>query len=181
MSEANAVVSVSENYMLCLPDEHITRIHELLENELNKKNGFVYLADKNKVVHKFFKQGNTLISERDDNGKPLVQPVISMSEAVKIKESQRPFKDKMVERMEKDFPEKSKEEIEADADILNEANESIKKLVASGVPPSIAKKIIMSVLDSDKQPTSPEELAELMKQIEEANTQKAEEHKEKED
>jgi hypothetical protein len=153
----------STNLILCLPDDHIDRIKLLLEDELNKKNGFVYLSDKNKIVHKFFKQGETLIAERDDNGKPIAQPVISMSEAHKIQEQQRPFKDKIVERIKTDFPEKSEEEISQDADILNEANESIKKLIASGVAPSIARKIIMSVLDGSAPSESPEDLVEFIK------------------
>jgi hypothetical protein len=172
-----AIVEMSDhnNYLLCLPDEHIERILDLLDNEANKKTGFIHLTDKNSVVHKFFKQGTTLIAERDDNGKPMAQPVISISEAKKMREAQRPIKEKITERILSDFPEKTKEEVEADADILAEANESIKKLIASGVAPSVARKIIASVLDCEKAITSPEELAELMKSVEEA------EHKEKEE
>jgi len=152
------------NFILCLPDEHIERVNGLLDDELkNNNNYFIHLTDKNKVVHKFYRQGEKLIAERDDNGKPLFQPVISMSEANKIKESQRPFKDKLVERIKTDFPEKSNEEIEQDADILAEANESIKKLIASGVAPSIARKIIMSVLEGSAPSENPEDLAEFIK------------------
>ncbi len=149
--------------ILCLPDEHLDRIKTLLEDELNKKNGYIHLKDKHDVLHKFYKDGEGIYAERDDNGKVLIQPVISMSEANKVKEQQRPFKEKLVERIKSDFPDKTVEEIEQDADILNEANESIKKLIASGVAPSVARSIIMSVLECSAPPSTPEELAEIMK------------------
>lgn len=160
--------------ILCLPDEHLASINELLEAEENKSNGFIHLTDKHNTPHKFYKVNGNLYADRSDNGKILKQPVISMTEANKIKEQQRPFKDKITERIQADFPDKTNDEVEQDADILNEANESIKKLIASGLAPSVARSIIMSVLECQTPPSTIEELATFIGEREKIETQEPE-------
>jgi hypothetical protein len=152
--------------ILCLPDDHKQRILDMLELESNKDNGFVHLKDKNGVVMKFYINQGNLWADRPDGDKVIPQPVITMSEAKAFNEAQkeanRSFKEKVIERIQTDFPDKTKEEVEQDADILNEANESIRKLIASGVAPSVARKIITSVLECSAPPSTPEEMADLI-------------------
>jgi hypothetical protein len=153
--------------VLCLPDDHKKRIEDMLDNELNKENGYIHLKDKHGVVMKFYRNGGNLWADRADGKDVIPQPVIGMSEAGEFQKNARPFKESVVERIKNDFPDKPMEEVEQDADILNEANESIKKLIASGVAPSLARKIIMSCLDCSAPPSTPEELAEFIgKQVE---------------
>ena len=148
--------------ILCLPDDHKSNIVKMLESEENKKNGFVHLTDKNGIVMKFYYNQGNLWADRADGEQVISQPVITMTEAENFQRSQRPFKEKLVERMTHEFPEKTPEQIAQDADILNEANESIKRLIASGVAPSVARKIISNVLECSVAPSTPEEISEII-------------------
>ena len=148
--------------ILCLPDDHKQKIIDLLESEENKANGYVHLTDKHGVVMKFYYNQGNLWADRADGEHVIQQPVITMSEAQKVKQAQRPFKEKAIERMKAEFPEKTPEQIEQDADILNEANESIKRLIAAGVAPSVARKIISNVLECEQPPSTPEEMADII-------------------
>ena len=57
------------------------------------------------------------------------------------------------------------EEVKAHADVLNEANESVKRLIDNGMPKALAVKLISMIVEGNKEFSSPEELAEFMKEI----------------
>lgn len=161
------------NYALCLPDDHKERISQMLKDELNKQNSFIHLKDKNDVVMKFYYQGDIMYAERADGEKTIVQTVLSTTEATAAQKKHRPFKEYIEERIKADFPDKSNEEVQQDADILNEANESIKNLIKTGVAPSVARRIIQMVLDCETEAKSPEDIAELIKkEVQEADEKK---------
>jgi hypothetical protein len=147
-------------YYLSLPDDKYDSLYKRVSED---KEGFIHIADKNGVIQKFYRQGEVLFAERQDGEQLLQQKVIPKSKEEEVKKKFRPFRDMIVERLRADFPEYTEENIQSHADILNEANSSIKKLIESGISPSNAIRIVMSILDSQEGFTSPEQIAEHIK------------------
>jgi N-methylhydantoinase A/oxoprolinase/acetone carboxylase beta subunit len=75
------------------------------------------------------------------------------------------YRSKIEERVKEDFPDMTSEEVKAHADVLNEANESVKRLIDNGMPKALAVKLISMIVEGNKEFSSPEELAEFMKEI----------------
>jgi hypothetical protein len=134
---------------MCIPDEHFSRIQELLKDKKSMK-----LKDAKGQESKFYYHTDgTLMADRWTDENTLVQQeVIKMSEIPALQHSinTRPFRENMIFKLKQDFPDMKPEDVEVHADILAEANESIKKLIASGVPPNVASQIIQDVLADKK-------------------------------
>lgn len=154
-------------YFISVPDDKYESIYKRVSDELS---GFLHIADKNGVIQKFFRQGEALYAERQDGEKLLQQKVIPKSKEEEVKNRMRPFRDMIVERLRADFPDYTEENIQIHADILNEANSSIKQLITAGVSPANAIRIVMSILDSKEEFDTPEAIVEHIKmQSEEIN------------
>lgn len=164
--ETKVEPKVEHIYKMCIPDEHYDRIVDML-----KDCGRIgtYITHKNGNRVRFYKVDKKIFAdERKEDDSIFTQEVIKMSEVQQAKMETSDFRKEMLSRIEKETPELQEEEKNAMADILYEANESIKKLIASGMHPVVAKSIIEAVLnDKDvlsKANGSPEALAEVLMQ-----------------
>jgi hypothetical protein len=155
-------VEMSEvsSYVLTVPDDKYDSLFARVETEP------VSIADKNGVVQTFYRQGTKLYADRDNDGTPLTQKVIRKSEEEAYK-NRKPFKDSIKDRLRKDFPEYDEANLEAHADVLGQANESIKRLIQAGISPANAVKIVLNILDNQDKFESPEQIVELIKEKEE--------------
>lgn len=135
-------METSQRHAVALTDEDYSRI-----DSLAKKKGRIgiKLTDKNGVVNRFYRKDGLLwCDQRKQDGSIFTQECMKMSE---IANAQRaPFANAMKEKLKADHPSMTPEEIDAFADIIAEANESIKRLIASGVEPDIAHKIITEAM-----------------------------------
>jgi hypothetical protein len=133
-------------HKMCVPDEHYAKIKELLHD--SGRIG-IHLTDKNKKRVRFYKEdGKIMAEERKEDDSIFKQEVIKMSE---IQQQQNPataFQNEMLKRITEDHPDMPVEEREAYADILMQANDSIKRLIVSGVEPGLAYRIIEGVLQN---------------------------------
>jgi len=132
-------------HKMCVPDEHYARIEELLKDKRN-----ITIKDNKGQESKFYYHTDgTLMADKWDDDKLIQQEVIRMSEIPQVQQAvnTRPFRENLLFRLKEDFPEMTQEEIELHADVLTEANESIKKLIACGIPPMIAYKLIEDVMN----------------------------------
>jgi hypothetical protein len=146
-------------YAMVIPDDHFSRLEDILEKA---KDHVAHIADKNRVVNKFYYEDGVIHADREDGDRVIKQKVIKQSEVEAFKTKHSDFKDHLAKRIKNDFPDMSEEQLNQDVDILNEANESIKNLIKSGIPAEIAKSIIMGVLDTRQEIKSPEDLAALI-------------------
>ena len=154
----NETVSLPTHPIICLPDSHVEQIHALLESEMNKENGFIHLTNKDSTVYKFYRQQGNLMPEKEDGN---TQVLISQAELWNRNAKSR-FYMGIIKRLRDDFPDKTDEEIQQDAEILCEANEAIKRLIAQGVPKEKAVKAIESALLCNEPPKTPEEMAQVL-------------------
>jgi hypothetical protein len=132
-------------HKMAVPDEHYERIEELLKGKRN-----ITIKDNKGQEAKFYHHTDgTLMADKWDDEKLVQQEVVKISDVPQLKKAlaSRPFRENLVFRLKEDFPEMSQDEIELHADVLTEANESIKKLIASGVPPMVASKLIQDVMN----------------------------------
>lgn len=135
-------METSQRHAVALTDEDYSRI-----DSLAKKKGKIgiKLTDKKGVVNRFYRKDKILwCDQRRDDGSIFTQECMKMSD---IQKTQRaPFANHIKEKLKADHPTMSAEEIDAYADIISEANESIKRLIASGVEPDVAHKIITEAM-----------------------------------
>jgi hypothetical protein len=61
-----------------------------------------------------------------------------------------PFKESVKQKMKQDHPDWSEEELDFNADLCSEANDSIKRLIQSGIDPNTAYNAIMATLEGKK-------------------------------
>ena len=151
-------------HRMCVPDEHFAKIQEQLKD--SGRIG-VYLTDKNgKRVRFYNKKGVIYADEKKEDDSIFTQEVIRMSDIQTVENDCNVFRTEMLKRLGLDHPDMTNEDKETFADILKEANESIKKLITSGVEPNVAYKIIESVLQDkeiiDNTGGSAEALAEVL-------------------
>jgi hypothetical protein len=116
------------------------------------------VKDKSLLTHTFFRQGNQMLSEREDG---LIQRVIPKCQEADFMKAHRPFKETMVERLREDYPELGEDDLNAHADVLKEANDTILRLIQAGMTPEKAKHLVVSILECEKPPGSAEEIAAL--------------------
>ena len=135
---------------MAVPDEE----YEKLCNQVRVSGRRGYICyDKNGILHRFYFEKRQLKAEKRYDGKKDLFEVLSMSEAMKKKkemEENNPFRKHIISKMKEENPEWSEEDIQAKVDIVMEANESIKRLIATGIDPQVAHKIISGVLHSQE-------------------------------
>lgn len=66
--------------------------------------------------------------------------------SVVMSQQSTPFRETMRQRLRADHPDMSPEEIDINADLLTEANDSIKTLIQSGVDPAVAQAVVKEAL-----------------------------------
>jgi hypothetical protein len=149
-------------FALCVPDDHYERIVKLIdESEASE----TLLKDKAGITQRFYRDGDEIFADKEESdGNVLKQKVMTMSEAQKMANKDN-YRMKIESRVKEDFPDMSEEDIKAHADVLNEANESVKRLIANGMPKAMAVKLISLIVEGNKEFSSPEELAEFMKEV----------------
>jgi hypothetical protein len=146
-------------HALTLPDAQYSRLNELFKTQMA-----VHIVNRDGVPHTFtMGKDDKIIAVKDGDEKEMM--VLPESATKEVKEKHKDFKEYLADRIRADFPEMNSEEIERDADVLNEANEAIKRLIIAGTPAEIAKRIIFSVLTMEEEIASPEELAKRMLQV----------------
>jgi len=132
---------------VALPDAEYDAMR--LKAKMRGKRGYTCF-DKSGNKHKFYMKGDELYGEHNNQE----YLTMSMTEALakKAEMEARPdsFKASTKSKMRKDFPDLSEEELNANVDIVSEANDSIKRLITAGIAPEVAYKIIMGTLHSDE-------------------------------
>lgn len=138
---------MAPEHRLCIPDEHFSRIVDLLKSQKSVK-----LKDNRGIETKFYYHGDgTLMADRWDDNVLVQQEVMKMSEIPEIQQAvnTRPLKENLIFKIKEDFPELTDEELESYADTFLEANESIKRLVESGMDRSTAIRIVEDIMSDD--------------------------------
>lgn len=150
-------------YGLCVPDEHYIRIMTLLDES---KDQSIYLKDKSAITHHFFKDGDDIYADKEEtDGNILKYKVMKLSEANTFAEKNKQHS-MIKNRVKSDFPDMSEDEVQAHADVLNEANESVKRLINSGMPKELAVKLISLVIEGgEKQFSTPEDIVKLINEV----------------
>jgi hypothetical protein len=137
---------------VAIPDEEYSKLR--LCAKANGKRGYL-IKDKKGVMHRFFMKDNILYSEKKVDDALQEFEVMSMTEALEKQKEMNErdpnaqFKAHTMQRMRQDHPNMSDEDLEANADIVVEANESIKRLISKGIPAETAHKIITGLLHSE--------------------------------
>jgi hypothetical protein len=135
-------METSQRHAVALTDEDYSRI-----DSLAKKKGKIgiKLTDKKGIVNRFYRKDGLLwCDQRKEDGSIFTQECMKLSD---IQKTQRaPFANAIKEKLKIDHPTMTAEEIDAYADVISEANESIKRLIASGVEPDVAHKIITEAM-----------------------------------
>lgn len=134
---------------VAIPDVEYTKLK--IAAQMRGKRGYI-CKDKKGERHRFFMKGHELWGEHKVGDKLEEYETMSMTDALtKHKEMQsNPFKEHIVKKLKEDRPELTDEEIDANADIVVEANETIKRLIAGGMDPKLAHTIISGVLHSEE-------------------------------
>jgi len=137
-------METTQKHAVALTDEDYSRIDELVRK--NGKRG-VKLTDKKGVVNRFYRNDGLLYSDQlGKDGSVFTQECMKLSD---IQNTQKaPFESAMKQKLKADYPTMTQEEVDAYADIIAEANESIKRLIASGVQPQMAHGVITDALRS---------------------------------
>jgi hypothetical protein len=126
-----------------LPAEHYKRIvtmigkHRRLGVKVQGRDGLArfYYDDKQMMVDQWDKDGNKYTQEVYDISNMPINDT---------------YKDDMVARIKKDFPDKPDDVIDAEADILTVANDVMKSLIyKAGMAPDKALNLVKSTLNQD--------------------------------
>jgi hypothetical protein len=154
--------------IIAIPDTEYGKLR--IAAQMRGKRGYI-CNDKKGERHRFFMKGSELWGEHKVGDKLEAYETMSMTDALqKHKEMQsNPFKEHIVKKLKEDRPELTDEQIDANADIIVEANETIKRLIAGGMDPKVAHTIITGVLHSEE--TQEHLLNELKKKDEELKAQ----------
>lgn len=133
---------------VALPDTEYAAM--LLKAKMAGKRGYK-CYDKKGNKHRFFMKEDVLWGIHDNKEYEVMSMTDAMAKNEEIKSrAGNAFKESVKSKMRVDFPDMSEEELDANADIVSEANEAIKRLIASGTPPDVAYKVIMGTLHSDE-------------------------------
>jgi Fe2+ transport system protein FeoA len=140
---------------IALPDHEYHKLIEILKNQRSVK-----LKNTQGVETKFYYRNGKLVG---DTYKGLVRQT---SEVFNINELARQEENSFLNitrrRMKADHPEWSEEEVEAQADVINEANETIKRLMTMGVDYKVAVGVVKHTLNSDTIEQEVEEIRKLL-------------------
>lgn len=136
MSETNPTLGVA------IPDADYIRILDILKTKNSVK-----LTNKDKIEKKFYVKGTTLYADSWADTTKVTEEVFKQSELAQ--QYSNTFRESIRQRMIRDHPEWSAEEVEANADIIDEANETIKRLIASGIDYTVAVGVVKHTLISN--------------------------------
>ena len=148
MSESQAPVSG-----MGLPDDEYKKVLELL-----KKNRSVRLTNTKGEEHKFYMKNGELHSDYYVGLVRHTREVFNVSELAK--QDHNSFRNLTRRRMKADHPEWDDAELDAQADVISEANETIKRLMSMGVAYEVAVGVVKHTLNS---PNIEEEVNEIRK------------------
>ena len=123
-------------------DEDYKRIVVLARNAGRRG---VKLTGRSGTVRFYFKGSQLMGDSYNQTGEKVTQEVVNIAKLPK----NDAFTTHLRDRLSQDHPEMSKEEVEMHADILNEANETIKRLIEAGIAPDVAHKIVCAALKED--------------------------------
>lgn len=143
---------------VALPDSEFERIVDLL-----KSKHYIRLKNKDGIEKKFYKKNGTIFAESWNDTERVTEEVFKLSDV--SKQYANTFRESVRQRMIRDHPEWSSEEIEANADIIDEGNETIKRLINAGIDYTIAVGIVKHTIGSDK---IDEEVNDIMKILNES-------------
>lgn len=105
----------------------------------------VTLTGRSGPVH-FHLKGKELYGDVSDlSGNKITREVVNIDKIPKTTE----FKVSIKDRLREDHPDMSDEMVEANADIINEANETIKRLMTIGIEPEMAARIVITALKEE--------------------------------
>jgi hypothetical protein len=94
----------------------------------------------------YFKDGEMFADIRDKDNNIKTYPVVDMEKAKEMERTEGTqndlFKNSVLPKIRADHPDWTEEEVECLADMLNEANGSIKRLIMQGIDPVMAQKIV---------------------------------------
>ena len=138
-----------------LPTDHYKRVVQMIGT--NRRIGTRITGRDGIPARFYFNENQMMCDMHDKSGNKITQEVFDVAN-VPIRDE---FKDAMIARIKKDFPDKPDDVIEAEADILTVANDVIKGLmVKAGLPGEQALNIVKSVLNHDLY--TPEEVKKLL-------------------
>jgi len=107
--------------------------------------GYRVLDKKNKAIYRFYYNNkNELMADAVDvKG---VKSTMEVIDASKVGQS-KSYKSILIEKIKNENPEKDDEEIEMMADLLVEGRKTMEELVAKGVNPEVAYRLVRTALD----------------------------------
>lgn len=138
------------NVVVAIPDNEYDRLYEAVKSARSKE---LPVKDKNGIEHIFYIDNRELKARKLVNDKWDDFEVMKMSDAMKKKEEMSknsPFKDHLKSKMKQDHPEWDDDRLEAQVDIVNEANETIKRLISKGVEAKLAYQMVAGVMYNDE-------------------------------
>lgn len=149
-------------YGLVVPDADFERVEQLINESETKE---IFVKDKSQITHRFYRENNEIYADKEQTDNTILkQKLMRMDEAQTLGMKDK-FRTNVERRVKGDFPDLTEEEIRAHADVLTEANESIQRLIQSGMPKEIAVKLISLIIEGDQQFSTAEELAAFIKEV----------------
>lgn len=142
-------METTTRYAVAIPDEEYDAIVKKVRKE--GRIGF-RSVDKNGIHHRFYYSDDKLLVDIRTDDTTTTKDVMKLSDALEEQKKQgeqadRDFKEYITGVLRKDNPEMEDDMIEAYADILTQANQSVKNLMARGHNPDTALEIVQSILE----------------------------------
>ena len=116
----------------------------------------VRLMGKSGPVRFYYKDGQLYADQRNKDGEVVTQPCVNVTDAMAQQAAHMdqqaaatkslPFRAAVLPRIRADHPDWTEEEVDAFADIIAEANESMKRLIVSGVDEKLAGHLVGEAL-----------------------------------
>lgn len=128
-----------------LPHEHYERIYKMASQ---KRCGIVLKDKHNRQTRFYFHKGILFGRRYTDDGSIDTQPVLDIENLPEDKTKYNEIKETVRDKIRKDFPDYTEEEVDAYADIIEEGSMTVRRLAASGIPLLVAHKIVFSSLNS---------------------------------
>ena len=113
-----------------------------------KKESIVSLKNTDGNIYTFFFKGKDL--HCCVNGEPTTMMEV-MKQSDVFKQQMKGFQSHMSKQIKADNPTMKEEVVEAYADVITEANESIKNLINGGIEPAMAKALVSKILENHEE------------------------------
>ena len=147
---------------IALPDEHYQMMEDILKRAGRKGK---WMKDRSGVWMKFYLSKGKITAHKRIEGGYKKMDVLKLSDAQQHQVQANPIREDIRTRIKNDNTNMTDEELDATADILTEANETIKRLVKNGVDINTATRIVQVALDH-KEESNATALAQSLKQKE---------------